>query len=119
MIIANEKRDRYQTILDSTKAVFFFGTPHRGSDFADFVNSTSPILKLFDNKAIEIAGGKGRLVREDLIKQLRAESKELEDLCSAFVERAHKIPYITTFYELNKLYGNIVSTHRSYTFAIL
>ena len=111
LIIANEKRERYQCILDSTKAIFFFGTPHQGSDFADTALQSSPILKLFDSGAVEFSGGKGKLVRTELIQELSAKSETLDDLCSAFVERAHQVHHITTFYEVNKFRGSVVSTH--------
>ena len=49
-------------------------------------------------------------MQTELIKELSAKSKALDDLCSAFVERAHQIHCITTFYELYKFHGSIVST---------
>lgn len=64
---------------------------------------------LFDFGAVEFIGGRGKLVRADLIKELSAKSKPLDELCSAFVEQAHKIQCITTFCETNKFRGTLVS----------
>ncbi|MCJ1285009.1 hypothetical protein MMC26_004346 [Xylographa opegraphella] len=116
LVIANNKRNRYQWVLDSTKAIFFFGTPHHGSDFADTMFSVSPILQLFDWGLIEFVSGKGKLVRRDLIKELSAKSKPLDELCNEFVERTEKVPIIVTFHELQKIRGCIVSAQLiSYT----
>lgn len=81
--------------------------------------SISPILKLFDSEAFEFVVGKGKLVRNDLISELSAESKNLENLCSAFVERAHQVPCIISFYEENKLRGSVVSAHYCLVSAII
>ncbi|MCJ1393026.1 hypothetical protein MMC18_005898 [Xylographa bjoerkii] len=91
LVIANNKRNRYQWVLDSTKAIFFFGTPHHDSDIADTVLSSSPILQLFDWGLVEFAAGRGKLVRIDLIKELSAKSKALDDLRNAFVERTEQV----------------------------
>lgn len=50
-----------------------------------------------------------RSARPELIRDLGEESKTLKDLSSAFVERADQIPCIISFYETNKLHGQIVS----------
>lgn len=51
-------------------------------------------------------------MRTNLIKDLSPKSKVLEQLCKAFVQRAHKIPCIITFHEVNKINKQIVSAHQ-------
>ena len=113
LITANEM-DRYQCILDSTKAIFFFGTPHQGSATADRVNQISPILNLLNLSYL----GKGRS-RPELIADLSAKSKQLDDLSSSFVGRASKIPFIMTFYEEITFRGQVVSRLLLHSFSQL
>ena len=56
-------------------------------------------------------------MRNDLIKVLSPKSKTLEQLCTAFVDRAHAVPCIISFFELNKFRSKVVSAHyrRMYT----
>lgn len=116
LIIANEKRDRYESILDSTRAIFFFGTPHQGSDFAD---TASNFFRLFDTWVVEAIGKKGKPVRPELIKDLGPKSKTLEQLCTAFVNRAHAVRCIVSFFELNKLRSQIIVSRRSATIGVV
>ncbi|CAD6581928.1 MAG: hypothetical protein ASARMPRED_000737 [Alectoria sarmentosa] len=105
LIIANEKQNRYQSILDSTRAIFFFGTPHRGSDFADTAHVLSTFVEPFNS---ELLLGKGKSVRSDLLQDLAPKSKTLEKLCDAFVDRADQVECITTFYEVNEMRGRMI-----------
>ena len=100
--------DRYQSILDSTRAIFFFGTPHQGSDVAD---TAGYLLRLVDSEAVEFIGGRGKPVRKDLIKDLSPKSKTLEQLCTAFVNRAQAVRCIISFFEQNTIRGKVVSAH--------
>ncbi|MCJ1377534.1 hypothetical protein MMC17_000629 [Xylographa soralifera] len=119
LVIANNKRNTYQWVLDSTKAIFFFGTPHHGSDIADTVLSASPLLRLFDLGIVEFVVGRGKLLRTDLIKELSAKSKALDELCDAFVERTEKVTSIVTFYELNTIHGLIRAYREFETYAVI
>lgn len=109
LVIANEKKC-YHSILNSTKAIFFFGTPHQGSHLADTILRASFLLSLPTTSAVQVIVGKGKPLRSELVEELSPESKSLDELCSAFVERAHNIPYIISFCEVNKIRGQLVSS---------
>jgi len=103
--MANEQRDRFQSLLDATKAVIFFGTPHQGSALADKAFSLSLVYQLLAPKS----------ARPGLIEDLRGKFNiMLAGLSSAFVERADQIPCIISFYETNKHHGQIVSIYYYY-----
>lgn len=106
LVIANEKTC-YHSILNSTKAIFFFGTPHQGSHLADTILRASFLLSLPTTSAVQVRGGKP--LTSELVEELSPESKSLDELCSAFVERAHNIPCIISFCEVNKIRGQLVS----------
>lgn len=95
--------------MDSTKAVFFFRTPHKGSDFVNAVLRASLPLELLSSGTAEFITGQGKLFNRALLKELSTNSMQSKDLCSAFVERAHHIPCIASFCEVNKIQGHIVS----------
>ncbi|KAI9660254.1 MAG: hypothetical protein M1831_003562 [Alyxoria varia] len=118
LVIANDKRDQFQWILDNTKAIFFFGTPHEGSDVADTALVASPIYRLLDMAQLEFVSNQGKPVRKDLIKELSAKSKALDELCEQFVERTKDLKHVVSFYELNKYRGFIVVPKRSASIGI-
>lgn len=119
LVKANDTRERFQSILDSTKAIFFFGTPHRGSDVADVVHKVMRILRPGNPAWIEPFTGKGKPVRTDIIKELRPESQYLKRLRQSFLERTSQIPCIVTFCEQNSHRGFEVSTYHASLCAIL
>ena len=50
-------------------------------------------------------------MRDNLMKDLSPKSKTLEQLCTAFVNRAAAVRCIISFFELDKLHGKVVSAH--------
>ena len=109
-LIRAHERQHYSPILRSTKAIFFFGTPHRGSEFANHILRAAPLLDLVDNGFIEFFGGQGRLVRQDLIDNLTTKAPILDDLTRSFVERADELSVIVSFQETRKIRGQMVCT---------
>ena len=106
LVIANEQ-ERYNSILNATKAVFFFGTPHRGSAIADFV-SKATILSSIPSTLLNTVFGTGQ-IRRDLIKTLGVDAIYLDQLTSSFKERAHNLDTIVTFYETKLIHNFMVS----------
>ena len=93
----------YQDILKSTLGIIFMGTPHRGSTIADWTRMFTSIVDsvLF-----------GTRMRSDLLKDLRTNSRALQEITSSFKYRTSGLQ-IVTFYEqeittpLKKLVRNI------------
>ena len=119
LVIANEEGDRFRSILDSTKAIFFFGTPHKGSDVADVAHKVLAIIRPSNARWIGLITGKGRLFRTKIIKDLRPGSEYLKNLRDSFVKRTRQIPCIVTFCETNSIRSYEVSTFYACPFAIL
>lgn len=113
LIRANERQQRYRCILDSTKAIFFFGTPHLGSDLAKPLADLAIAGELLDPGLVALLFGKSKLVRPDLIRDLSSKEGMLDNLKSAFVEHAHKLQCILSFYERITYHGQIVSSTTS------
>ena len=101
LIIAKEI-SKYTNILESTKAIFFFGTPHRGSALANFVSIFASPPKVVDFLS-EFISGKGKLIRRNLIDDLNPNSRLLNELFDSFVERAANVDCIRSFIEEKKL----------------
>jgi hypothetical protein len=98
MVLANE-RDIYKGILSSVSGVIFFGTPHQGSDIANFADVLLTISSKF--------GGSHHLV-----KALKRNSDKLFDNSKQFVDRGHALK-IRTFYETEPYGGVIVCFRRA------
>ena len=86
---ANPGTDQ-RLVADSTDGAIFFGTPHKGSNFALF----GTLLSYFSY---------WRGSRTDLLEFLTPSSKELEDLQSSFL-RAFSHLYICNFFETKPLF---------------
>jgi hypothetical protein len=99
LVLAHEA-SRYTNILQSTKAVVFFGTPHSGSEQADFLSVLVDIVTKFGSLSmIDRAYGK---IRQDLVRTLKPRSVELEELSMSFTERSKGLE-IVSFYEENAM----------------
>ena len=79
----------YQDILKSTLGIVFMGTPHRGSTIADWTRMFASIV---DSVLI------GTRMRSDLLKDLRTNSRALQEITSSFKYRTSGLQ-IVTFYE--------------------
>lgn len=96
-------------LLEAIQAIFFFGTPHKGSNIADTAGILAPILNVL-NAPPERMLGKGKPVRPELIKELEAKSPQLEALCSSFVKRTDDLNCIVSLSERYKVKDRLVST---------
>jgi hypothetical protein len=95
LVLAHEI-SRYTAILHSTKAIVFFGTPHSGSEQADFLSVLANIVAACGSLTmVDRAFGK---LRQDLVRILKPGSIELETLSMSFTERSQGIE-IVSFYE--------------------
>jgi hypothetical protein len=103
LVLAHEA-SRYSNILQSTKAIVFFGTPHSGSDQADLLFVLADIVSKFGSfgSLSMIDRGFGK-VRQDLVRILKPRSIELEALSMSFTERSKELEIIS-FYEENAMF---------------
>lgn len=108
MIRAHEDR-KYKPLLKAIQAIFFFGTPHRGSNIANTAGIIVPILDIL-NALPELFLDKGKPLRPELINDLEAGSPQLEALCSSFVKRTDDLNCIVSFSERYKFKDRLVST---------
>ncbi|KAK8209716.1 hypothetical protein IWZ01DRAFT_527990 [Phyllosticta capitalensis] len=92
---AHERRGLYGNVLDSTKAIVFFGTPHQGSDAATWA---------------AFLGSLGRAVHlrsTEVLDELKRWSNPLVELTRVFSELRDKFQ-ITSFYEKEATNGMII-----------
>jgi len=94
LITAHNKRTVYSGILEQTAGLIFMGTPHRGSDAAKWASMLKESLSIF---------GFGPTTH--LASDLKRQSRTLMQINSDFVERAHDIQQILSFYETHKTRG--------------
>jgi hypothetical protein len=95
LVLAHEG-SRYTNILQSTKAIVFFGTPHLGSEHADFLSILIGIVNTMESiSMVQHTFGK---TRQDLVDILKPRSTELENLSMSFTNRTKDIE-IVSFYE--------------------
>ncbi|OBT63788.1 hypothetical protein VE03_06953 [Pseudogymnoascus sp. 23342-1-I1] len=95
LVIAHEN-SRYTNILQSTKAIVFFGTPHAGSEHADLLSVVAKIISGFGSMSmIDRVCGK---IRKSLIRDLGSRSGKLEEISISFTERIQNLDIIS-FYE--------------------
>jgi hypothetical protein len=95
LVLAYED-SRYTNILQSTKAIAFFGTPHSGSEHADSLSVLISLVKLVE--LVSMVGHMVGKMRQDLVNILRPRSTELKDLSISFTSRTKDIE-IVSFYE--------------------
>ena len=104
--IANQKA-QFEPLLDQTRGVIFFGTPHRGArDPADSGIFFGDIVQVFCKVSLitRIKGG----VRLDLVKCLKANSPDLRRIADEFAQICENFQIVTvveneTQLPLNKL----------------
>lgn len=90
MIFASKDPEKYSDIAESTRGIVFFGTPHRGSDVADWTAVVSDVLQA------AMARPQSRLLHA-----LQSHSPELWKVSMDFRPLAPKYA-ITSFYESNE-----------------
>jgi hypothetical protein len=99
LILARECPNTYGKLLESVRGIVFFGVPHRGSEVAywgSFVANIMAITQL------------GFRSNTKFIDALRRNSKQFSDISQQFVEPGSRLN-IRSFYETEKLYGQLVS----------
>lgn len=84
LILAHED-SHYTNILQSTRVIVFFGTPHLGLKQADFLSMLVGIVN-----GVPIISA-----RQDLVQLLRPGSKELQNLSMSFTHRTEGIDIIS------------------------
>ena len=99
-LVRAQQEPRYHTILEDTTSILFFGTPHRGSDIANTF-SIAANLYSFASKPVSVATGK---MRNDLVKDLETESKELARVNGEFRHRQDAF-HIVSLYETKNAPG--------------
>lgn len=102
LVEANEDPS-FSNVLRSTKAIVFFGTPHVGSEQADFAAMLGLIAESIGTATLTDRLT-GQRIRRDLIDLLRRQSKELEELSLSFRNRYMGIEIIS-FYEQDTMRG--------------
>jgi hypothetical protein len=90
LILALEQQHRYGNILNSTKGIVFLGTPHRGSQLANWTT--------FSRDIIDIAPFGKSVVRKTLLHDLETKSGVLKAISESFQHRAMNLK-IASFYE--------------------
>lgn len=98
MIIAHERSSIYGTVLDSVRALVLFGVPHRGSDLAYWSTFAARLLN-----TVQL----GLRTNTSFVEALTRNSQTFTDISQSFIERAAPLK-IRTFYETEKLYGNLI-----------
>lgn len=95
---AHARFSQYHVILDSTKAIVFFGTPHQGSDAATWASFLGSV-----GKAV-------RVRNTDVVEELRRWSSPLVELTTTFSELAPKF-LTSTYFETKATNGVVVSSN--------
>jgi hypothetical protein len=99
LILAHERSRLYGDLLGCVKAVVFFGVPHRGTDLAYWATFASRIIQ-----AMQLDFG----TNPHFVTDLQKNSRTFADISKQFIERGDMLK-IRTFYETEKLYGQLVS----------
>lgn len=92
-LVRAHESPRYAEIIPRIKGVFFFGTPHRGSDMAKWASMLAAILK-----AASISSSTNTGLSKDLIPG----SRILTNISRSFVQRSSQLR-IFSFYETQKM----------------
>jgi hypothetical protein len=85
-------------LLDSVRGLVFFGVPHRGSDIAFWGNFAANLLKI-----TQLGFG----INTSFVEALKRNSTTFADISQQFSELGANLP-IRTFYETEKLWGQLV-----------
>jgi len=87
---------RYENIVRSTRAIFFFGTPQRGMPKADI---GTILLGTYNVMAsVTLTDRFYAKARQDLMASLKRQSRSLQDLAMSFTHRGERME-IFSFYE--------------------
>ncbi|KAH9215120.1 hypothetical protein DL95DRAFT_501463, partial [Leptodontidium sp. 2 PMI_412] len=101
LLLANERKELYGSILTSTRGVAFFGTPHRGSGSASLSKTCLDIGHVFYPN-----------LRSDLVQNLKRTAEELADIGCSVPELLQPLSIVTAYetrpLELLKLAGIVV-----------
>ncbi|OBT89651.1 hypothetical protein VE02_01795 [Pseudogymnoascus sp. 03VT05] len=89
MIIANERASLHAWFLEHIKGVVFMGTPHLGSEHANWASFFANLLEVTIGPTTNTA----------LLASLKIKAPALIEICHQFPERASKLK-ILSFYEL-------------------
>lgn len=92
---AKARSDQYGDILEATKAIVFFGTPHQGSDTATWMTYLCAISRGLGVKSAKVT------------HELERWSDPLVELTTNFSELAPRF-LISTFFEEQKTNGVLV-----------
>lgn len=98
LIIAHERHSIYGPILDSARALVFFGVPHRGADVAYWSTFAASV-----SKTLQLGLGTNR----SFVKALQKNSPSFAAISNSFIERAALLK-IRTFYETDRLHGHVI-----------
>ena len=85
--------ERYASLSKHFAGVTFFGTPHRGSDIAQWAGMLGKILKV---------GSLGGSTHSQLAKDLEPSSRILKNISDSFITRGKNL-IIFSFYETEKM----------------
>ena len=101
-LVLAKNETKYGSISNHTKGIFFFATPHKGSDFANYGSVLAELATRLINKPTP-----------QLLNALKSNSKTLSDLTKQFIDLAPNFQ-IATFYELQpmSLSRSLVSVYR-------
>ena len=99
MILAHERPDHYEKLLESIKAAVFMAVPHRGADIAFWASFAAKLLR---NAQMGFAGNPA------YVNALQRNSRECADISRQFVGRSSKLN-IRTFFETEQMGNQLVS----------
>jgi hypothetical protein len=99
MILAHERANIYKEILDSIHSVVFFGVPHRGADQAYWAEFAATVVKVS-----QLGFG----TNTNFVRDLKRNSSAFATIAQQFIERGAQLRQIRTFYETEKLLGQLV-----------
>lgn len=109
--------DRYSEIRNSTQAILFLATPHRGSDHANMLATFRRILDLSLKGTSRLTGR----FRSDLVKGLERGGRELATIATDFRHHTSALK-IYSFLEQNTIIGlntKVRNIHRERTFWLI
>lgn len=84
--ITQHEEDEYKNTRQSTAAIFFLATPHRGSEAANFASVLADVANFVSFGSIF-----GPLLRADLIKSLRSGAEGLQQISRDFRKQTKDI----------------------------
>ncbi|KAI1660262.1 hypothetical protein F4813DRAFT_401203 [Daldinia decipiens] len=97
-LVRAHERNHYTKLLDYVQGVAFFGTPHQGSEAANWAKILASILN-----AVSFNSNMNSI----LLESLQAQSEVLFEISESFVDRCEGLK-IVSFYETHKLPGTSI-----------